>query len=68
MSVMILVVDAEKATDLQVVGGRLIDLPFEADASALAVVRALSELDGDGFQRPSHPPAIAATASRSRAG
>jgi hypothetical protein len=56
MPMLILVVEAESAASVEVRGGRLTEIPFEADPAALEVVRALSRLaDGDLLDQAGPP-------------
>ena len=64
----ICVVEGEKASAFHITGARLIELPFEADQAALAVVRALSRLAAEGLAGPVVQQAIEAPQVRRLAG
>lgn len=64
----ILVAEGEKPSAFDIKGGRLIELPFEADQAALAVVRALSRLAAEGSAGPTVRQAIEAPRVQRRAG
>ena len=52
MPVWVLVIEADRISDVEVKGGRLLEIPFRADRAALAVERALSRLADEDYLRP----------------
>lgn len=67
MAYYITVVECERPI-FEVKGGRVIEIPFEADSSALAVVRALARLAGVDLAGPTLPEAIAPALPQRRVG